>query len=188
MAKAPHNYINNAQQQPVEGEQVSDAAENVDQLTNQTSDEIIRITIDLGNNQPAESIIVFRGEENKSDELARKFCEKHDFDEKIQAALAQQIQRNIDQVMAQMLETSENNSRTATDPNEGKDSKGRARHAETESTMRVNSKKASGALQKACVEEAPNSNLDCQKNLKNKFQNLQKFENLNQIDNFVDQP
>ena len=60
-----------------------------------------------------------------------------------------------------MLETSENNSRTATDPNEAKDSKGRARHAETESTMRVNSKKASGALQKACVEEAQNSNLDC---------------------------
>ena len=52
-------------------------------------EEIIRITIDLGNNMPAESIIVMRGEENQSEELARRFCEKHGFDSKIEAALSQ---------------------------------------------------------------------------------------------------
>jgi hypothetical protein len=30
---------------------------------------------------------VLRGEENKCDEIARRFCEKHGFDEKIEAAL-----------------------------------------------------------------------------------------------------
>lgn len=49
----------------------------------QSRDEIIRITIDLGNNLPAESIIVLRGQENKCDEIARKFCLKHGFDAKI---------------------------------------------------------------------------------------------------------
>jgi hypothetical protein len=58
--------------------------------------EIIRITIDLGNNMPAESIIVMKGEEHQSAELARRFCLKHGFDKKIEAALSQQIQRNID--------------------------------------------------------------------------------------------
>ena len=46
----------------------------------QEQEEIIRITIDLGNSLPAESIIVMRGEENQSEELARRFCLKHGFD------------------------------------------------------------------------------------------------------------
>ena len=70
----------------------------------QEQEEIIRITIDLGNSLPAESIIVMRGEENQSEELARRFCLKHGFDQKIQAALSLQIQRNIDQVMNQITD------------------------------------------------------------------------------------
>ena len=59
-------------------------------------DEIIRITIDLGANQQPENIVVLRGQEHMSEELAHQFCLKHGFDSKIQAALAKQIQSNID--------------------------------------------------------------------------------------------
>lgn len=38
---------------------------------------------------PAESIIVLRGEEHMSEELAKRFCIKHGFDSKIEAALSQ---------------------------------------------------------------------------------------------------
>ena len=63
----------------------------------QSQEEIIRITIDLGNNR-AENIIVLRGQEKKSNELAHEFCQKHGF-QNIQAALAKQIQMNIDQIL-----------------------------------------------------------------------------------------
>ena len=65
----------------------------------QSQEEIIRITIDLGNNR-AENIIVLKGQEKQSNELARAFCEKHGF-QNIQAALAKQIQMNIDQILQQ---------------------------------------------------------------------------------------
>ena len=63
----------------------------------QSQEEIIRITIDLGNNR-AENIVVLRGQEKKSEELAHEFCQKHGF-QSIQAALARQIQMNIDQIL-----------------------------------------------------------------------------------------
>ena len=40
-----------------------------------------------------------KGEENQSNQLASEFCKKHGFDDKIQEALAAQIQENIDAVL-----------------------------------------------------------------------------------------
>ena len=51
--------------------------------------EIIRITIDLGGEKNPENIIVYKGQENDSVQLARNFCLKHGFDEKIMDVLAQ---------------------------------------------------------------------------------------------------
>ena len=62
--------------------------------SNSTTEELIRITIDLGDGV-SEDIIVQRGEEMESDMLARRFCLKHGFDEKIQQALSIQIHHNI---------------------------------------------------------------------------------------------
>lgn len=60
-----------------------------EQNRTQSQEEIIRITIDLGNNR-TENIIVLKGQEKKSNELAEEFCAKHGF-QNIQAALAKQI-------------------------------------------------------------------------------------------------
>ena len=46
-----------------------------------------------------------KGQENKANELAKAFCEKHGFEDKIQTALAQQIKKNIEQVISQNAPT-----------------------------------------------------------------------------------
>ena len=52
-------------------------------MSSQSTDELVRITIDLGNGQHPDSIVVHRGQEDMSNELALAFCKKHGFDETI---------------------------------------------------------------------------------------------------------
>ena len=44
-----------------------------EQMRTQSQEEIIRITIDLGNNR-TENIVVLKGQEKKSSQLAEEFC------------------------------------------------------------------------------------------------------------------
>lgn len=59
---------------------------------------MIKITIDLGNGY-TENIFVQKGEEHRSQELAREFCARHGFDERIEQALAEQIEANVKAVI-----------------------------------------------------------------------------------------
>ena len=59
---------------------------------------MIKITVDLGNDRGSDCIIVYRGQEHQTMELAKNFCQKHGFDTKIQNILHQQIVKNIDMV------------------------------------------------------------------------------------------
>ena len=52
-----------------------------------TTQELIKITIDLGNGN-AENILVQEGEQNSYRRLAKEFCQKHGFDDQIEEALA----------------------------------------------------------------------------------------------------
>lgn len=59
-------------------------------------DELIRITIDLGPNKEPDSIVVLKGQEHMTQQLAYDFCQKHGFDYKIERALYEQIVQNIE--------------------------------------------------------------------------------------------
>ena len=57
-------------------------------------EELIKITIDLGNGS-SEDIIVSKGQEYMCAKLAHDFCIKHGFDSRIEEALCEQILINI---------------------------------------------------------------------------------------------
>jgi len=50
-------------------------------------EELIRITVDLGADRAPDCIIVLRGQEEMTSQLANEFCLKHGFDSKIEQAL-----------------------------------------------------------------------------------------------------
>ena len=64
------------------------------------SHEMIKITIDLGDGQN-EVISVRNGEQDQHERLANEFCRKHNYDQRIEAALAEQIKMNIENVITQ---------------------------------------------------------------------------------------
>jgi len=65
-------------------------------------EELIRITVDLGNDREPDQIVVLKGQEHMTEQLAWQFCQKHGFDDKIQQALNMQIIQNIELVYSQL--------------------------------------------------------------------------------------